>query len=271
MISIKAIFVSAALCLYPIMALSEAPSLQGEDEANFKEAVQAWLNGEDLPALQSLSDQAQQGNTAAQILLASIASRSSFHAHVTSGMARKDRIALLRKPGGLSGKSWLTEAQNSEPLALALLQSARVGEKAPAIAALVEMGEPQTALLAAESMLRHGEADELVSVLQGLDEKLPKEADILLIWAAYQASQEADGEYSGSAGIARTLSTDDTFRLSEFAWGHLSPRDVWENQEVRDAAIAASDKVRYWSTVRRFAKMCVPLTWITVPPLALVF
>ncbi|MCX8954030.1 hypothetical protein OU790_11345, partial [Ruegeria sp. NA] len=94
-ISIKSIFVSALLCLSPIVAFSEVPSLQGQDAPEFIEAVQAWLDGEDLAALRSLSDQAQNGNAAAQILLANIASRSSFHAHVTSEMGRKDRIALL--------------------------------------------------------------------------------------------------------------------------------------------------------------------------------
>ena len=254
MISIKSLFMSALLCLSPIAALSDTHSLQGEDAPEFKEAVQAWLNGDDLAALRELSEQAQQGNTAAQILLASIASRSSFHSHVTSDLDRKERIALLRKSGGLSGKSWLTEAQLSEPLALALLQVSRIGEKAPAISALVEFGEPLTAMIAAQSMLLNGEAEELISVLQGLDASLPREADVLLGWALFQASQGKDTRYAGSARVSGTLSGDDRFLASELAWGGYSISQAEENPELLSKALVASGKVRAWTPMRRFCE-----------------
>ncbi|SMO77045.1 hypothetical protein [Ruegeria faecimaris] len=254
MVSIKTFFFSIAVCLSPIAALSDSGSLQGEDVPEFNEAVQAWLDGDDLVALQNLAGQAQQGNTAAQILLASIASGSKYHSHVTTDMERKERIALLRKPGGLSGKSWLTEAQNSEALALALLQASKIGEKAPAIATLIELGEPQTAIIAAQSMLLNGEAEELVSVLQGLDDKLPEEADVLLAWALFQASQGSDSPYAGSASVPRTLTGNEHFRLSEFAWGHLSPRALVEDGEAREAAIKHSGNIRAWTPVRNFCE-----------------
>ncbi len=250
MISIKLVFMSALLCLSPIVALSDTLSLQGEDAPEFKEAVQAWLNGDDLAALHYLSEQAQQGNPAAQILLASIASQSRFHSHVTSDLERKERIALLRKPGGLSGKSWVTEAQNSEPLALALLQASKIGEKAPAIAALVELGEPQTAIIAAQSMLLNGEAEDLISVLQGLDGKLPKEADVLLVWALFQATQGTANRYAGSARVAGTLSGDERFLASELAWGAFTPRELVENPKVRDAATRMSGEIVAWTPIR---------------------
>ncbi|WP_298853419.1 hypothetical protein [uncultured Ruegeria sp.] len=250
--SIKTLFLTAAICLSSIAVISEAGSLQGEDAPEFQGAVRAWLDGDDLRALQDLSEQAQQGNAAAQILLASIASRSSFHSHVTADMDRKERIELLRKSGGLSGKTWLTEAQNSEPLALALLQASRIGEKAPAIAALVELGEPQTAMIAAQSMLLNGKAGELISVLQGLDGKLPKEADVLLVWALFQASQGSANRYAGSARVAGTLSGDERFLESELAWGAFTPRELVENSDVREAATRLSGEIEAWTPIRNF-------------------
>ncbi len=235
------------------MVVSDVPSLQGEDAPEFMEAVQAWSDGEDLAALQSLSEQAQQGNAAAQILLASIASRSSFHVHVTSEMDRKERIALLRKPGGLSGKSWLTEAQNSEPLALALLQVAKFENKAPAIAVLVELGEPITAMLAAQSMLHGGEGADLVDVLQGLDHKLPEEASIFLYWALYLQKYSSDGSnHGGSASLAWLNTGDDRFMSSELAWGIFSPRELISDSDVREAATKLSPEIVAWTPIRNF-------------------
>lgn len=253
MISIKSVFMSALLCLSPFVVLSDTPSLQGEDAPEFKEAVQAWLDGKDLAALRSLSDQAQQGNSAAQILLASIASRSSFHAHVTSGMDRKERISLLRKPGGLSGKSWLTEAQNSEPLALALLQVGKFKEKAPAIAVLIELGEPITAMLAAQTMLHNGEGADLVEVLQGRDSKLPKESNIFLFWALHQQNQGLDGpNFGGSASLARILTGDDRFMPSELTWGIFTPRELLNDPDIREAALQFSSEITAWTPIRKF-------------------
>ncbi|WP_299659069.1 hypothetical protein [uncultured Ruegeria sp.] len=253
MISIKILFVSAAVWFSPMAALSEVPPLQGEDAPEFKEAVQAWLDGEDLAALRSLSEQAQNGNAAAQILLANIVSRSGFHVHVTSEMNRKDRIALLRKPGGLSGKSWLTEAQNSEPLALALLQVAKFENKAPAIAVLVELGEPITAMLAAQSMLYDGEGAELVEVLQGLDHKLPEEASIFLFWALYLQKYSSDGSnQGGSASLAWLNTGDDRFMSSELAWGLFTPRELIIDTGIRETATKLSSEIVAWTPIRNF-------------------
>ncbi len=234
-------------------ALSEAPPLQGEDAPEFKEAVQAWLDGEDLVALRSLSEQAQNGNPAAQILLANIASRSSFHAHVTSEIDRKDRIALLRKSGGLSGKSWLTDAQNSEPLALALLQVAKFENKAPAIAVLVELGEPVTAMLAAQSMLYDGEGADLVEVLQGLDHKLPQDASVFLFWALYLQKHNSEGSnLGGSASLAWLNTGDDRFLSSELAWGLYTPRELIGDAAIRERATKLSSEIAAWTPIRNF-------------------
>ncbi len=231
---------------------SETRKLSGSDAPEFSAAVSAWLNGEDLTALKSLAQLSREGNSAAQILLASIASRRNMIAHVTSDLPRKDRIALLRIPTGLSGKSWLTEAQNEEPLAAALLQVNRVGEEAPAIASLIEFGEPRTALLAAESMLYQGQARELIDVLQGLDDQLPEEAEFLLTWALTQAADPVVRRYGGSARIPRSYFRINRIDISNIVWAPPETKDFFEDKAIRDAVVRLSGKVDSWTPIRQF-------------------
>mmetsp|Transcript_7466 Transcript_7466/g.12643 ORF Transcript_7466/g.12643 Transcript_7466/m.12643 type:complete len:265 (-) Transcript_7466:1149-1943(-) len=177
-----------------------------------------------------------------------------MHVHVTSDLLRKDRIALLRIPKGLSGKSWLTEAQNTEPLAAALLQSGKIDEKAPAIAALIEYREPTAALLAAQSMLFQGEAAELLEVLEGLDEKLPEEASVLLLWALYQSENSDSGRYVGSARVGTLVLGEQSLRKYELAWTAASPRALVEDPDLRANVIRLSDDVRSWTPLRNFCE-----------------
>lgn len=102
---------------------AETPAISGQDDAGFLEARAAWLDGDDLTALRSLKSLAQDGNTAAQILLARIAEEPHMYRHVTKDMTRAERLDLLRLPGGLSGVSWLETAQMQSDLAKALVDS----------------------------------------------------------------------------------------------------------------------------------------------------
>lgn len=93
------------------------------DEATkpeFVEAVETWLNGEDLAALKTLSVLAQGGHVPSKILLSRIADTPWLSAHITEGMPRKERIALFREPKGLSGRDWLSSASKDSDLARAL-------------------------------------------------------------------------------------------------------------------------------------------------------
>ncbi len=251
-ISIKNLFVSAVVWFSPIAALSEVPPLQGEDAPEFKETVQAWLDGEDLVALRSLSEQAQNGNPAAQILLASIALRGNMHKHVSVDLPRKERIALFRKPKGLSGQSWLVEASEAEPLAVALMQSKEMGQRVPAIAALVELGEPLAALLVTEFLLTEGRADEVIDALQGLEGELPEEATPLLIWAKYQVANKNRYPYAGHHRVASQLLADNRFRTSELAWIAPGPFELSENKDLFRKTSKLSADVSNWAPVRKF-------------------
>jgi len=232
----------------------EAQDVDGQTQQGFLEAAQVWLSGKDLEALELLSKLANDGNAAAQILLANIASRGNMHGHVTSDLSREERISLLRIPHGLSGKSWLTEAQNNEPVAAAMLQSTRIGEKAPAIAALIEYGEPTAALLAAQSMLFLGQATELLEVLQGLEGKLPDEASVLLLWALYQNQNSDNGGYSGSARVGTLVLGEAAFQKFELAWIAASPRVLVENETLRERVIDLSNDVRSWTPIKNFCE-----------------
>lgn len=244
----------AIVCTILIGNLSRADILpvSGSDRHEFRAAVESWLDGDDLVALEALASLSQDGNPAAQILLSGIAARGSLHSHVTSDLSRADRIALLRVPGGLSGKSWLTVAENTEPLATALLQVTQIGEKAPAISALISLGETQDALIAAQSMLLQGKADELIDVLEGMDADLPPEADVILLWALFQAASEDSGRYMGSARVGTRVLDDQRFEASEMVWVPPTPTGILEDSDRRDDVIRLGPQIESWTPVRNF-------------------
>lgn len=95
-------------------------AIPGQDALGYQAAVQLWLDGaDDLEALRQLSGLANEGNTAAQILLSSIARAKHTHIAVTQGLQRRQRIALLREDVGLSGRDWMQRASETSPLAQA--------------------------------------------------------------------------------------------------------------------------------------------------------
>lgn len=235
------------------MAVAQSP-LKGSDAPALQNAVSLWLDGQDKDALDSMARLARADNRAAQILLAAIAETGKLHFHVTKDMPRKDRIALLRVPKGLSGKSWLTQAQEDEPLAVALQQSTRTGEKAPAVAALFELGEPTRALLAAQSMLLQGQGPQVVQILLALDDKLPDEASVLLAWALMQSSGIGNGRYVGSARTGSLSVDNPLYEVSQMAWTGIGPRPLMEDKAVRDQALRLHDKVDAWTPVRQFCE-----------------
>jgi hypothetical protein len=245
---------------------AEPRMLNGSAMPEFQSAVETWLNGHDLEGLQALADLSRTGNTVAQILLAGIADRGTLHTHVTADLPRKERVALLRIPKGLSGKSWLTEAMVDEPLATALLQVRKVGEKAPAIGALIEYGEPFEALLAASSLLQIGEAEKLYPVLIGREDLLPEEADPILIWTVFQKKYNKKyGKYAGSNFVASLILKDNRYLTSEFAWLPPSPplnpdavgRPVPVDQKAVKRwgnAVQLSGEVRTWTPIRTYCE-----------------
>jgi len=248
------IVLTCILMVSGVAANSEDRKIAGSDAPEYNKAVSQWLDGEDKAALISLAELARQDNRAAQILLASIAVNGNLHAHVTSKLSRNERIALLRIPEGLSGKSWLTAAEQSEPLATALLQARKIGSKAPAIRTLIEFGEMQTALIAAQSMLYQGEANALIAALQGLENRLPAEAEVILAWARNQSADSTQGSYAGSARIGTLQFADLQYATSELAWEAPSPGQVIDGSDWYQAAIDNAENITSWRPIRNLCE-----------------
>jgi len=132
-------------------------AVPGEEASGYQAAVHLWLDGsDDLEALRQMSDLANEGNTAAQILLASIARAEHTHIAVTQSLPRRDRIALLREDVGLSGRDWLQGASEISPLAQAhwsyISPAVGRGYDLDAVAILLSHGEIRHALRALNNL-----------------------------------------------------------------------------------------------------------------------
>jgi len=175
----------SALVLFLCVLLWVAPpavyaqTIPGDDRTEFGHAVTAWLSGEDdLAALAALSELSQGGNTAAQMLLARIGIDPVLHQHVTDPLDRSERIALLRQPGGLSGRSWMQAAAETSAIAQAFVESAQSRTRAQSIEPLLEAGEDAVVMRALQGLLAEGAPglDRAVAVA----DMLPAEAKVLL-------------------------------------------------------------------------------------------
>ncbi|AZV79663.1 hypothetical protein EBB79_18480 [Parasedimentitalea marina] len=107
-----------------------AKDVTGADSADFIQAKEAWLDGQDVEALQGLATLAREGHIPAKILLSRIADTPKFSAHITAQLSRKERINLFREPKGLSGRDWLLSASEESDLANALwvIQSSELAQ-----------------------------------------------------------------------------------------------------------------------------------------------
>jgi len=95
--------------------------IAGQNDPQFKAALELWLEGEDLAALTALSELAKADNRAAQVFLGRVDFMRHTHSHITDSLGRKKRNALIRAQGGLSGTTWLKIASADSPLAAELL------------------------------------------------------------------------------------------------------------------------------------------------------
>jgi len=96
---------------------ANAQTVPGQEAAAFEEARALWLQGDHMAALSALAAASRAGNVAAQMLLSRIAETPWMHDHVTQDLPRRERIALLRREEGLSGKDWMETAAEASPLA----------------------------------------------------------------------------------------------------------------------------------------------------------
>lgn len=208
----------------------EAPIIPGQSDPAFAAAVTDWLSGtDDLAALGALSTLANEGNAAAQILLARIAAAPHLHAHVTDALPRADRIALLRQPGGLSGRSWLEAAAETSPLAQAFIDIARPDTREDAIVPLLDAGEAVTVTRSLSGLMAYGR-DAWFGILDVFDQ-MPDEARILI---SAQVGRELFWESNGAVVLPNALSERRSPELA-LIWNPFHPTE-WGTLPAGNAA-----------------------------------
>ena len=137
----RILLVLVALLLMFGAGTARAAELRGQDDPRFQSALALWLADDEETALPELAALAAEGNRAAQVLLAQIDVTPLIQGPWLVGLPREERNALLRAPGGLSGRSWMQAAAEDTPLAqlwLVQLTPAATAETALAFAAMGE-------------------------------------------------------------------------------------------------------------------------------------
>lgn len=134
-----------SIALTAAIILSSVTSSFANPDDDFNAAVDLWLDGNDETSLPALSVLANDGHTNAQIFLAQIERSSSLTSEFVRGLTRKERIALLRHPSGLSGRSWLVPSSEVSELAAALLETLDPQTRMDTALKLYELGENRIA------------------------------------------------------------------------------------------------------------------------------
>lgn len=73
-------------------------------------AIDLWLADAEIEGLRALAELAMQGDASSQLFLGLIDKDASLQGPAILGLSRTERLALLRAPGGLSGRNWVHDA-----------------------------------------------------------------------------------------------------------------------------------------------------------------
>lgn len=166
-------------------ALKESPSASATEietrdggtnwavREQFINALNAWLDNDDAVAIPILSRLATEGHVPAQIFLARIANRVA--SEFVEGLSREDRNRVLRAPGGLSGKSWISVAAKAgNPLAQAFEASTLPPYGIDELRGLLDHAETAEATGFLLRSTASGRMDGIEDLLE--DDRLPKAA-----------------------------------------------------------------------------------------------
>ena len=143
----RLLLVFVALLLMLGTGTTPAAELRGQDDPRFRAALELWLADDEETALPELAALAADGNRAAQVLLARIDVTTLIQGPWLVGLPRKERNALLRAPGGLSGRSWMQAAAEDTPLAQLWLVQLTPDATPETALAFAAMGEHRAARL----------------------------------------------------------------------------------------------------------------------------
>ena len=119
------LFCAALLLSLHVLALSRASAdeIAGQADPRFQQALADWLDDDDAASLPVFAALAAEDNRAAQVMLGLIEVESTLHGPWLARLPRSERRALMRQPGGLSGRSWMEAAAADTPLAAAWMRS----------------------------------------------------------------------------------------------------------------------------------------------------
>ncbi|OUS33818.1 hypothetical protein A9Q94_18280 [Rhodobacterales bacterium 56_14_T64] len=249
----KSLFPAIVALLITFAPPAKAVEIPGHGSPAFQTALQDWLDGNDMAALTQLGELARQDNRAAQIFLARVAEEAYLHNHVTGSLPRPERVALLRQPGGLSGKSWLKAAQVEVPLAVALVQSKNIREREGPAIALLTYGETTLGLRTTNVLTQNGFSDEASKILLSAED-LPKETIVL---AEGLQRMLPGGTPSmllpGHHAVILSDITNGITAENRLSWVQFFPNDLFE--DGRKAAIAVKHTINVPS-LQPLAQFC---------------
>ncbi|KPQ08105.1 MAG: hypothetical protein HLUCCA12_03245 [Rhodobacteraceae bacterium HLUCCA12] len=155
--------------LTPVPAV--ASDVPGANDPAFVEALEHWLDDDEEAAIRALSERARADNRAAQILLGLIDKSPALQGPWLAHLPRDDRIALLRAPGGMSGRRWLNAAAD-HPLAENWLALLSVEAGLSVVEEFRDMGEDRAAREALVALAAREHADLRSAAPEALDPEL---------------------------------------------------------------------------------------------------
>jgi hypothetical protein len=118
-----------------------ADGIRGQDDPQFQASLELWLNDDDAVALPQLAALAAEGNRAAQVLLGLIDLAPPLQGPWVAALPRRERTALMRAPGGLSGRSWMEFAAEDTALAEGWVKEATPAADAETAREFAALGE----------------------------------------------------------------------------------------------------------------------------------
>lgn len=175
------------LALIAVVGLALAAPMAKAQDQDPAAAILAWLHGPEEPALTGLAALAQAGNDEIRILLGMIDKTSALQGPWLARLPRAQRHALLRAPGGISGRSWIALAAERAPLARAWLDLMQVGAGLEVAERLTAMGEARSARAAVLTLASREQLDLGAALPDWLDPELA-----WLGWATGDAALRAD-------------------------------------------------------------------------------
>lgn len=190
----------------------------GTEAAEFQDGLALWLSNDEQAALPALAAQAAAGNIAAQLLLGVIDRSPALQGPWLAHLPRGQRIDVLRRHGGISGRSWLHEVRD-HPIAAAWLTRLSTDAGPDIVPTFAALGEERAAREAFAALL----AREHPSIA-AMDPATVESELLYLLWSRADATQrESIAALIPEGHPQRLLIGDPVAQPSLIAWLETSP------------------------------------------------